>query len=212
MTGRERRAPIFGAEAWATVAGVEWCHFDWWFALVVTRDFDGDPDALRAQLETTLRSSLHRRADTQAELSHLAELRARLDAAGLDFGDLAEADEADMPILGKARRKVLDQALDGRAMTTPMRDTPARRLEQRARYRSWEKFPTNPDQFYERLAGRRSDTFVTKGRSFDVARRLRTGSPSSMVLAARCRIVSPCTGPSTPSASNSPTGATTPTG
>ncbi len=173
MTAQERRAPIFGAEAWTTVAGVEWCHFDWWFALVVIRDFDGDPDALRAQLETTLRSSLHRRADTQAKLSHLDELRARLDATGLGFGDLAEADEADKRVLSKARRKVLEQALDGRAMTTAMRDTPARRLEQRARYGSWEKFPTNPDQFYERLAGRRSDTFVPKGRSFDVTRRLR---------------------------------------
>jgi hypothetical protein len=173
MTGQARRAAIFGAEAWTTVAGVEWCHFDWWFALVVTRDFEGDPDALRTQHETTLRSSLHRRADTQAKLSHLADLRARLDAAGLDFGDLAEADEADKRVLVKARRKVLEQALDGRAMTDAMRDTPARRLEQRARYGYWQKFPTNPDQFYERLAGRRSDTFVPKGRSFDVTRRLR---------------------------------------
>lgn len=37
MTGQERRPPIFGAEAWTTVAGGEWCHFDWWFALVVNQ-------------------------------------------------------------------------------------------------------------------------------------------------------------------------------
>jgi hypothetical protein len=173
MTAPGRRPPIFGPEPWTTIAGIEWCHFDWWFALVVTEDFDGDPDALRTQLETTLRSSLHRRVDTQAKLSHLADLRSRLDTAGLGCGDLAEAEEPDKRVLGKARRKVLEQALDGRAMTSAMRDTPARRLEQRARYGYWAKFPTNPDRFYERLAGRRNDTFVPKGRSFDATRRLR---------------------------------------
>lgn len=86
-------------------------------------DFDGDPDALRTQLETALRSSLHRRDDTQAKLSHLADLRARLDAAGLDFEDLAEVERPDKRVLGKARRKVLEQALEGRTMTEAMRDT-----------------------------------------------------------------------------------------
>lgn len=173
MTNEARRSPIFGAEPWTTAAGVEWCHFDWWFALVITTDFDGDPDALRTQLETTLRSSLHRRDDTQAKLSHLADLRARLDAVGLDFRDLAEVEEPDKRVLGKARRKVLEQALEGRAVTEAMRNTPAHRLEQRARYGYWGRFPTNPDRFYERLAGRRNDTFVPKGRSFDATRRLR---------------------------------------
>lgn len=173
MASDARRSPIFGAEPWARVAGVEWCHFDWWFALVITTDFDGDPDALRTQLESTLRSSLHRRDDTQAKLSHLAELRARLDAAALDFEDLAEVEEPDKRVLGKARRKVLEQALEGRAMTEAMRNTPAHGLEQRARYGHWDRFPTNPDRFYERLTGRRNDTFVPKGRSFDVTRRLR---------------------------------------
>lgn len=173
MTNDARRSPIFGAEPWTTAAGVEWCHFDWWFALVITTDFDGDPDALRTQLESTLRSSLHRRDDTQAKLSHLADLRARLDAAALDFEDLAEVEEPDKRVLGKARRKVLDQALEGRAMTEAMRNTPAHRLEQRARFGHWDRFPTNPDRFYERLTGRRNDTFVSKGRSFDATRRLR---------------------------------------
>ncbi len=173
MTNNARRSPIFGAEPWTTAAGVEWSHFDCWFALVITTDFDGDPDALRTQLETTLRSSLHRRDDTRAKLSHLADLRARLDAVGLDFEDLAEVEEPDKRVLSKARRKVLEQALEGRAMTEAMRNTPAHRLEQRARYGYWEKFPTNPDRFYERLTGRRNDTFDPKGRSFDMTRRLR---------------------------------------
>lgn len=174
MARDARRSPMVGAEPWTAVAGVEWCHFDWWFALVITTDSDGDPDALRTQLETALRSSLHRRDDTQATLSHLADLlRARLDAAALDFRGLAEVEEPDRRVLVKARRKVLEQALEGRAMTEAMRDTPARRLEQRARFGYWDRFPTNPDRFYERLAGRRSDTFVPKARWFEVIRRLR---------------------------------------
>lgn len=173
MASDARRPPIFGAEPWTTVTGFEWCHFDWWFALVITTDFDGDPDALRTDLESTLRSSSHRHDDTQAKLSHLANLRARLDAAALDFRHLAEVEKPDKRVLAKARRKVLEQALEGRAMTEAMRDTPAHRLGQRAWYGYWDRFPTNPDRFYERLAGRRNDTFVSKGRSFDVTRRLR---------------------------------------
>jgi hypothetical protein len=39
------RSPIYGAEPWTTLAGVEWCHFDRWFALVAMTDFDGDLEA-----------------------------------------------------------------------------------------------------------------------------------------------------------------------
>lgn len=172
MTARERRPPIFGPEPWADIAGAEWCHFDVWFALVTTADFDADADALRGELEATLQSTFHRRDEMQAKLSHLADLRSRLDAAGLSFVDLVGAEEPDKQLLAKARRKVLDQALEGRAMTEPMHATPVRRLVHRARYGSWDRFPTNPRRFYERLAGRRGDTPVSKGRSFDVVRRL----------------------------------------
>lgn len=121
MTARERRPPIFGPEPWADIAGVEWCHFDVWFALVTTADFDADADALRGELEATLQSTFHRRDEMQAKLSHLADLRSRLDAAGLSFVDLVGAEEPDKQLLAKARRKVLDQALEGRAMTEPAR-------------------------------------------------------------------------------------------
>ncbi len=39
-----------------TLAGIEWCHFDWWFALVTITDFDGDLDALEGELFARLRS------------------------------------------------------------------------------------------------------------------------------------------------------------
>lgn len=173
MTGPQPRSPIFGGEPWATIAGAEWCHFDQWFALVMVTDFDADADALRVELEDTLRSTFHRRGEMQAKLSHLADLQVRLDATGQSFADLVEAEEPDKKLLTKARRKVFDQALEGRAMTEPMHDTPARRLIHRARYGCWDRFPTNPDRFYERLAGRRTDAFVPKGKSFNVVRRLR---------------------------------------
>ena len=38
-SGAPRRAPIFGPETWATIAGAEWCYFDQWFALVTVTDF-----------------------------------------------------------------------------------------------------------------------------------------------------------------------------
>lgn len=172
MSGSPRRPAIFGAEPWTTLAGVEWCHFDWWFALVTITDFDGDLDALEGELVARLRS-LHGRHDVEAKLSHLTDLRARLQTAGLAVDALAGATEADKATMGKARRKVLDQALDGRSMTPAMFETPRVRLERRARYGHWDRFPVNPDRWYDKLAGRRPATHVPKGRTFDLTRQLR---------------------------------------
>ena len=173
MSAPARRPRIFGPEPWATVAGVPWCHFDRWFALVAVASFDGDLDALEHELVGRVRSSLHGRTDVEAKLSHLADLRDRMSAAGVSPAVLAGADEPDQATLSKARRKVLDQALEGRAMTESMRDTPRVRLERRARYGRWDQFPVSPSRWYEKLAGRRPATDVTKGRSFAVTRQLR---------------------------------------
>lgn len=173
MTATPRRPPIFGAEPWMIVAGREWRHFDWWFALTATADLSGDLDALERELVATLRSSLHSRSDNEAKLSHLADLRTRLTMAGVDVSVLAAAAEPDRATMTKARRKVLDQALDGRAMTDAMRETPRVLLDRRARYGHWDRFPVNPSRWYEKLAGRRPSSDVSKGRSFAVTRQLR---------------------------------------
>lgn len=136
MTG-VRRTPIFGPEPWAQVAGQRWCHFDRWFALVAVREFGGDLDRLQVALEQRLRSLTGRR-DVEAKLSHLADLRERLAGAGLGPAALAEHETVDKPTWTKARRKVLDQALENRSMTEPMRRTPRARLEQRARRGHWQ--------------------------------------------------------------------------
>jgi hypothetical protein len=95
VTTAARRPPVFGPEPWQTVAGTSWCHFDRWFALVTVASFGGDTDALRAELVRRLRASLHGRHDVEAKLSHLTDLRARMDAAGIDASVLASASDAD---------------------------------------------------------------------------------------------------------------------
>jgi hypothetical protein len=169
MTGTPRRPPTFGPEPWTAIAGADWCHFDRWFAIVAVLDFGGSLDALEAELIGRLRS-LHGRQDIEAKLSHLADLRDRLRAAGIDAGVLAAADEADKATMAKARRKVLDQGLEDRSMTPAMRDTPSTRLRRRALFGHWDHFPDSPDRWYEKLAGRRPATYVPKGRTFALTR------------------------------------------
>ena len=173
MTVTPRRAPIFGPESWMIVANHDWCHFDWWFALVAVADFGGDLDNLERELVGALRSSMRSRRDTEAKLSHLADLRTRMAAVGVDSSALAAAEEPDTATLAKARRKVLNQALEGRAMTDAMRETPGMLLDRRARYGHWDQFPVNPDRWYDKLAGSRAPTDVSKGRGFTVVRQLR---------------------------------------
>jgi hypothetical protein len=73
VSGSPRRPAIFGAEPWTTLAGIEWCQFDWWFALVTITDFDGDLDALEGELFARLRS-LRGRHEVEAKLSHVSAL------------------------------------------------------------------------------------------------------------------------------------------
>lgn len=172
MTTGARQPGIFGPEPWMEVADQEWSHFDWWFALVAVAECDGDLDALRARLEQQHRASLNGRSDVEAKLSHLSDLGQRLSAASLDAASLAGTATADKATAAKARRKVLTQALEGRAMTVPMRRTPAMLLHERARFGSWEAFPSDPRPWFDKLRGSRSVAFASKGQTFDRARRL----------------------------------------
>ncbi len=174
MTASARRTPVFGPEPWARLGGVDWCQFDRWFALLAVDGFDGDLDALEREMAGRLRGSLHGRRDIEAKLSHLADLRARLAAAGGDVETLAEHEPADRAAAARARRKVLEQSLEARAMTAAMRETPRVRLERRARTGRWERFPVDPAGGYDQLVGERQAASVPKGRSFTVARSLRS--------------------------------------
>jgi hypothetical protein len=172
--GAPRRPAIFGAEPWARVAGRSWCHWDLWYCLVFVLDHSGDLDRLEALLVAALRDPLWSRQAIESKLSHLADLRERLRAAGLEPAALVSAEaRADRALVAKARRKLAERGLDGRALTPAMVETPRVRLVRRARTGRWAAFPVDPGGYYRSF--RRTvelKQHVAKGRSFAVAHRL----------------------------------------
>jgi hypothetical protein len=115
---------VFGPEPWAEVAGQAWCHWDLWYCVVAVVDHDGALDGLEEHLVVALRDRLWGRDAAEAKLSHLAELRRRLDEAGLEPADLARpAPVTDKALVAKARCKLTDHGLEARARTPAMIDT-----------------------------------------------------------------------------------------
>ena len=147
-TGTPRKPPVFGPEPWSDVAGRPWSHWDLWFAAVAVSDHDGSFDDLEARLVAQLRSHVGRQG-AESKLSHLADLRSRLEAAGFSAADLATPEVlADKRALARARKKVSDDWVEGRAMTPAMVETPRVRLVRRARYGRWSAFPVDPERYY----------------------------------------------------------------
>jgi len=147
-TGAPRKPPVFGPEPWSDVAGRPWSHWDLWFAAVAVSDHDGSFDDLEARLVAQLRSHVGRQG-AESKLSHLADLRSRLEAAGFSAADLATPEVlADKRALARARKKVSDDWVEGRAMTSAMVETPRVRLVRRARHGRWSAFPVDPERYY----------------------------------------------------------------
>lgn len=169
-----RRPPTFGPEPSAEVAGQPWCHWDRWYCLVAVVDHDGDLGGLEEALVAAVLEALWGRDAAEAKLSHLAELRQRLDVAGLKPADLAGPDDViDKVMVAKARRKLADRGLEGRAMTPAMMDTPRQRLVRRARRGRWAAFPVDPQRYYPSFCRHvELKGHVSKNRSFDVVERL----------------------------------------
>lgn len=167
-----RRAPIFGPEPWAIQAGRTWSHWDLWFCVAAVRG-GGDLGTVEAGLVSELRRpSPDLSRASEGKLSHLADLRARLDAAGLTAADLAGAAVHDAKIVEKAQRKIAAD-LEGRALTETMRETPRVRLQRRARFGSWDALPVSPVAFYGQFRPLlETDRHLPKGRTFAVTRRL----------------------------------------
>lgn len=164
-----RRAPIYGPEPWTERHGQPWSHWDRWFALVAVTDHDGDLASVAAALDGDPTGYLD--DDAQAKLAHLDDLTVRLAAAGIDPAALLADDEVDRTVLGRARRKVVTQALSGRDLTGPMRHPPRRKLRQRALRGSWPAFPADPAEPYGLLAELvedRSDIWARQ--TFDLVR------------------------------------------
>lgn len=144
------RTPIFGPEPWTEQAGQCWSHWDLWFCLVAVLDFHGDLSALAEAIYA--RARLDR--DWEARVSHLDDLRGRLDAVGLAATELVMPRIADARTRAKARRKVLAQGLSAQDFTEPMRNTPSRRLRARALHGWWSEFPVDPAPYRDRIAER----------------------------------------------------------
>ena len=171
--GTPRTPQTFGPEPWRTAPdGTVWSHWDRWFCLVAVLDYRGDLDDLESVLVDKLHAPglLASRRDLEAKLSHLADLRSRLDDAGASAADVAADDTR---VRARARKKVLDQALEDRALTPPMRATPRARLRERALRGWWPRFPMSPAGLYEKsrlyveVAG-----FVSERRTISVVRTL----------------------------------------
>ena len=164
------RAPIFGPEAWADIGGITWSHWDRWYSAVCLAEADGDWSRL-AEILAARSTRAHISSDSEVKLSHLDDLAGRLNAAGLGPVDLAAG--LDKAETAKARRKVLDQGLSGRDLTAAMRQTPRRRLRERALRGSWATFPVDPSVAYAVLAADVEEAgHLGKGGSFELVREL----------------------------------------
>jgi hypothetical protein len=150
-----------------------WSHWDLWFCVMASRDGADDLAAVEGRLVAELhRPSIGSSRATEAKLSHLADLRARLGAAGLAPADLAGETVNDPRVVAKARHKIAAD-LEGRAMTEPMRETPRVRLLRRARYGSWDALPISPATFHDEFGSLvDTDRHIPKGRTFGFTRRL----------------------------------------
>ena len=139
-----RRKLIFGPEPWRELARGTWSHWDLWFCTLAITGFDCD--WARLGDEIVRRSPRYLVGlDWEAKLSHLEDLRARLAAADLDAAELASEAAHDKKVVARARRKVLDQPLQGgRDLTPAMRATPRERLWCRAMHGHWRPLPGFP--------------------------------------------------------------------
>lgn len=144
-----RATPVFGPELHGEVQGQAWAHWDVWFCLVTVLDHDGDLRALEQVLVAELKPGNTARSTFEAKLSHVQDLQDRLVAARLTPSDLVTADlQADKALVTKARRKLRDRHLEGRAKTPAMHETPNVRVTRLARYGRWPTFPSDPAPFY----------------------------------------------------------------
>ena len=124
---------MFGAEPWEEIGGSSWSHWDLWFCAVAVADHGASLDQLEERLVSELADRNGGREGTESKLSHLADLRVRLDDAGLVPGGLATPEVlSERGLLAKARKKLAERYLEDRAKTPAMFETPRVRMERRA--------------------------------------------------------------------------------
>ncbi len=175
VSGKPRQPPRFGAEIWEKRFGRHWLLWDLWYCVVIELDHDGDPARLRDMFVESIRSPGYGSGrDGEAKLSHLDDLLSRLAAVERRPSDLADREQlADKRVVKRARDKVTGRvALEWRAKTEPMLNTPRYRFEDQARF-GWDAFPSDPSRFYERLRPiADGKSHINKYKSFEVVNRL----------------------------------------
>lgn len=147
MSESSRASPVLGPEPWKTIRGVPFVIWDLWLMVM---SLDGNEVGLDG-LEKTLRSQLRRPAGgsdaVEAKLSQLDDLRGRLVKLKMTPGDLVLDEAKDKKVVTKARTKVFDQGIVGKALTEAMRDTPRVKLDRRAKVGYWPRFPVDPEKY-----------------------------------------------------------------
>lgn len=184
---------IFGPETWKEIDGVTFLYWDRWF-LRLAMDERAGLDGLLERFESD-RKRMHRyqREDAEAKLSHLDDLKRRLEQLGVAPRDvLGEADTGDKKLLAKSRTKLFDQSLTRKSPA--MIDTPRRRLEARSLRGQWDAFAVSPARFEAELwKGRDRHAYydwrlTMPDPSRDFLERRRSRDDTLLLHAARCLI------------------------
>ena len=150
------------------------CYWDLWFSIVAQRHFDGSFEALRQELRRLKEASSLDRESYWAKLSHLGDLRRRVEPAGLDAVAIVEAaSPLSTGEVRRARGKVLEKSDKRSEWSEPMVFTPDQRRRAFSLRGLWCSFPVSPHPFADEIMGQfKTSGFYSEGQSFSVARRL----------------------------------------
>jgi hypothetical protein len=137
---------VYGPEPWKTLRGESFTHWDLWLLVLAASLPDGWA-GLTSQLNAKRSNHGYQQDDAEAKLSQIDDLLLRLTKTGLTPAQILGAEGRTRNLLTKARNKVLEQVVTETDKTPAMRDTPRRRLEERALRGYWSGFPCSPSSF-----------------------------------------------------------------
>lgn len=162
-----------GLDPWRAVDGIPFSTWDQWFLLLVYGEHAGAWSALRDRLGDRRGGMGFAQADAEAKLCHLDDLAKRWESLSESSRDVLRGECLDRQLVRRARAKILEQYVDDRDKTTPMRETPRARLRERALRGYWSRFPVSPASYAGALrAELEARDFYGERATFGLARRL----------------------------------------
>jgi len=112
-------------------------------------------------------------SDAEAKLSHLDDLERRWESLGESSREVLRGECLGQQLARQARAQILEQYVDDRDKTAPMRETPRVRLRERALRGYWSRFPVSPASSEQALrAELEARDFYGERATFGLARRL----------------------------------------